>query len=366
MFFFLLTSIVTLLHFYCAWRIKTLVYKSVGFYSWWIGVAGIWLIWLVGLKVVHDTPGPLLTTLANFSFIWLGILILTSLCLLTIDLLTGFGHLFKNHLRVLRTIALVTAALLIVLSMVQGMRLPVITRYQVPLENLPPELNGMVIVALSDLHLGIQRNAEWLGRRIAQVEALKPDIIILLGDSVEVDPRTVPGLAEELAKLHAPLGVWAITGNHEFYGNNIDATVQMFSSAGIQWLRDESAIVAPGLTLIGRDDNHHAKSPVPLSQIHPKSLQNTISILLSHRPNYVQQAADEGINLMLSGHTHGGQIWPNDFLVRLVYPYLVGQYRIGAMTLLVCRGTGAWGPSMRLWQPSEILHITLSFAYPTL
>lgn len=358
MFFLILTSTVTLMHFYCAWRIGSLAYESVGFWPWWLGAGGIWLVWLVGLKVRHDVTGPLLTTLANFSFVWLAVLFLTSLCLLTADLLTGFGYLFQDHLLVFRACALVTATILIALAMFQGMRLPVITHYQVLLDGLPSELNGLVIVAMSDLHVGAQRNAEWLDKRIDQVEALKPDLVFLLGDLVEGDPRTIPGLADVLKRFHSPLGVWAVTGNHEFHGN-IDATIEMFESAGIRWLRDKSAVVAPGLALIGRDDNHHEKSPTPLSQVLLKRPQSAVTILLSHRPDQVEQAAGSGIDLMLSGHTHEGQIWPFNYVVSQRFPYLAGKYNVGPMTLFVCRGTGTWGPSMRLWQPSEILHITL-------
>lgn len=364
MFYLILTGVGTLLHFYCTWRIGQLAYGRLGFGPWWIGAGGIWLIWLAGFKVGNNSPGTLLSALTSFSFTWIAVLFLTTLCLLTTDLLTGFGTLFKDHLRFLHTTALITAGLLIVLAMIQGMRSPVITNYQVSLDNLPTEMNGLVIVALSDLHLGAQLDSQWLNRRIDQVESLKPDLILLLGDLVEGNPHAIPGLANTLTRLHAPLGVWAVTGNHEFYGD-IDATIQIFESAGIRWLRNQSVLVAPGLMLTGREDNHHTKLPTPLSQVLPNRPKHAVSILLSHRPEQAKQAADGGIDLMLSGHTHNGQIWPFTLLVRRRYPYLAGQYTIGPMTLFVCRGTGTWGPRMRLWKPAEILNITLHHSDPT-
>jgi len=190
---------------------------------------------------------------------------------------------------------------------------------------------------------------------------MKPDIVVVDGDLVDGNVREVEPLLPVLTSLRAPLGVWAVTGNHEWYAG-IDRSLQLFKDAGYTVLRDRWAVVAPGLVFAGVDDLT-ARRQFGLSD-HPveKALAGRpagATILLSHSPLKAEAAAAAGAGLMLSGHTHDGQIWPFGYLVRFVYPLLGGRYEVNGMTAIVCRGTGTWGPRMRLWLPSEIVRITL-------
>jgi hypothetical protein len=155
--------------------------------------------------------------------------------------------------------------------------------------------------------------------------------------------------------------VWAVTGNHEYYAG-VEQCVRLFQDAGYNVLRDAWAEVTPGLVVAGVDDltarRQFGRGDHPLE----RALTNRPSgatILLSHSPWQAEVAAKLGAGLMLSGHTHNGQIWPFSYLVRLRYPLLGGWYKIGSMPVIVCRGTGTWGPRMRLWQPGEIVRIKL-------
>ena len=136
----------------------------------------------------------------------------------------------------------------------------------------------------------------------------------------------------------------------------------LFEEANFTLLRNEWTEIKPGLVLAGVDDltgrGRNTQSGDPISQALVGRLPGA-TILLSHTPWQVERAAKAGVGLMLSGHTHGGQIWPFDYLVRSRYPLLEGRYEVDGMTVIVCRGTGTWGPRMRLWHPSEILHVTL-------
>ncbi len=353
----------TLLHAYGAWRIGTLpwVRHRIGVRRWWLWVAAVWVAYVVGVAIGDDASGALSFVLAQFSFHWLAALFLLSLPLLLVDLGTGFGRFGGRWLPRLRGGALALAGLMVSLALIQGWRAPVVTRYELTLPGLPAELDGTTLVAVSDLHLGATLDGGWLGDRVDQILALEPDLIVMLGDLTEDDLNSIPDVITVLRRLRAPFGVWAVTGNHEFHGDTV-ATIAGFESAGIQWLRDRSVELRPGLRLAGVDDltrraRHGGGEPSRLESL--VGVDGGAALLLSHSPLHVEAASRAGFDLMLSGHTHGGQIWPFGYLVRQRYPFFLGHYRIDGMHLLVGRGTGTWGPRMRLWQPGEILHVVL-------
>ena len=234
--------------------------------------------------------------------------------------------------------------------------------HEVILERLSAQLDGSRLVVLSDLHLGSQLGPNWLAARVVQVEALKPDMIILLGDIFEGHGKPNPELQPIFARLTAPLGVYAVTGNHEFHGDSAAAIV-MSETAGVEWLRNRVKAVASGLLLAGVDDlsqQHNNGDITDRITALFKEQPEAATVLLSHSPLQIEHAASAGVGLMLSGHTHNGQIWPFNYLVQHFYPYMSGVFLIGDMTLIVSRGTGLWGPRMRLWQPAEIIEVTLS------
>ena len=218
-----------------------------------------------------------------------------------------------------------------------------------------------MLIGLSDLHLGFLRNERWLKERVAQVQAERPDVIVLLGDIFEGHGRPSKELATGLQALKAPMGVWAVLGNHEFHGRD-NGIVPVFEDAGITVLRNERAVVRPGLVLAGVDDltsNHRSGVNADLIAGTLPARSSGATVLLSHTPWNAGQAAKAGAGLMLCGHTHGGQIWPFGYLVKTIYPLLAGRYDVDGMTVIVSRGAGTWGPPMRLWRPSEIIRVTL-------
>lgn len=293
---------------------------------------------------------------------WIGVLFLLFCTFLVVEIVTAGGLLLRNTLPVLRGWAGLTALALSVVALVQGLRPPVITDYQVLLSQLPPEHDGLVLVAISDLHLGNVTGKRRLKRIVQRVNSLQPDLVVLVGDIFDkADEQTEKEIVPVLGAIRAPLGVWAVTGNHEFYAG-LDRCVKLLEAAGCNVLRDRWAEVLPGLVIAGVDDltarGQFGQGDQPIS----KALANRppgATILLSHTPWETDTAAAAGANLMLSAHTHNGQLWPFNYFVRLRYPLLTGHYKIDGMHLIVCRGTGTWGPPMRLWLPSEIVRIRL-------
>jgi predicted MPP superfamily phosphohydrolase len=292
---------------------------------------------------------------------WIGVLFLLFAALFVADLITLGGWLVPNLAPRIRGWAVLAVGALSVVGLVQGLRPPVLREYEVQLAGLPPERDGLVLVAVSDLHLGTLINRDWMTRLIQRVNDLRPDLVVVVGDVVDGNIRRVEALRPVLATLRAPLGVWAVTGNHEYYAG-VEQCVRLLQDAGYTVLRDSWAEVAPGLVMAGVDDltarRQFGRKGQPVEQALAKQPPGA-TILLSHSPWQGDVAARLGAGLMLSGHTHNGQIWPFSYLVQLRYPLLGGRYEIGGMPVIVGRGTGTWGPRMRLWQPGEIVRIKL-------
>jgi hypothetical protein len=277
----------------------------------------------------------------------------------------GFGFVFPKATGRIRTVGVSCGLILVLIAHVHGLRGPVVETHEVVVAGLPARLDGTTLAVMADLHAGeMMVGVRWLTARIHQVQALQPDGIFLVGDLFErgSDPAEMIPVME---RLSAPLGVWAVRGNHDARRpGRRDVTGEILKGAGIRLLGNERVEMTDGLMLAGIDDlttsarrrpgEGEANLDRALSERPPG-----VTVLLSHTPWMTERAAGAGVDLMISGHTHNGQIWPFNYLVRTRYPFIKGRYDINVMTLLVSRGTGTWGPRMRLWAPGEISLITL-------
>lgn len=318
----------------------------------------LWALFLLGRVIDPESTGGMAATLEFMGMTWMAMLFLMSAALFAVEAVTGFGFLLTRFGPGLRGAALVVGGVLSVVALIQGLRAPVVQNHDVYLGGLPGELDGTVIVALSDLHLGSVLDERWLAARVEQIQAERPDVVVLLGDIFEGHGAPGKELLDALQRLSAPLGIWAVLGNHESHGTNADNTA-LFEKAGIRLLRNTWVELRPGLILVGVD---HLTASNNAGGSLAKALARRPSgttVLLSHAPLPATTLAGKGVDLMLSGHTHGGQIWPFGYLVRQRFPLFEGRYEIGDMTAIVSRGTGTWGPRMRLWHPAEILRVTL-------
>lgn len=295
------------------------------------------------------------------EFNWIGVLFMLITCLLAVDIVTGFGFLLRDHVAALRSLAVIAALLLAAVAFGEAALAPVVRNYEVQLAGLPADKDGTVVVLASDLHIGPLQGEHWVNARVDQIASLHPDMVVLAGDIIDgggSERRMIPALQ----RLRAPQGVWAVTGNHEFYGG-FDESVEILKAAGFNLLRDRSQEVSPGLIIAGVDDVGIRGVTTPAAHFVETALNHipngAATIFVSHTPVGMEAAARAGAGLMLSGHTHNGQIWPFNYIVQRRYPLLGGQYNVNGMSVIVCRGTGTWGPRMRLGYPSEIVRIVL-------
>ena len=317
------------------------------------------LVLFMGRFLGHDAAGAWAALLEFMSMTLVGLLFLIFTCLFPIDLLLGFGRFFPRRAARIRGWAILAGCLLALLALFQGLRPPRIVRFEVRLPGLPQTLDGTRLAAISDLHLGALIGPGWLKARVAQMQALKPDMILVLGDIFEGHGASSAAFIPALRRLSAPLGVWAVDGNHESHGSRSAVAVQ-HGGDPLRTLRDETVQPAPGLFLAGRRylSRHNREQAVPEWNPNRKHAPGAL-LLMAHVPVSAKSAARAGVGLMLSGHTHGGQIWPLSIATRMLNPLLAGRYEIDGMTVLVSRGAGTWGPRMRLWQPGEIMVVTL-------
>lgn len=363
MFGSILISICTLMHIYVFWRLATvpLVSRHVSLYLLFAAGLLLWAIFFIGRVFGHNGTGALAAAAEFFGMLWMGTLFLLFLPLLAADIITLFGLLLPRIAATLRGWALVAGVALSIIAIIQGMRPPVVQRYEVRLAGLPSAMDKTVVAAMSDLHLGSLIGKRWLAARVAQVNRERPDLVVFLGDLFEGHGESEDELLSTLRGLSAPLGVWAVTGNHEFHGGS-ERSTRLFDGAGIRLLRNRWEQLRPGFILAGVDDLTAKYRSGRGGDFISQALSGRppgATILLSHTPWETEKAASAGVNLMLCGHTHGGQIWPFGYLARRAYPLLAGRYEVDGMPVIVSRGTGTWGPRMRLWRPAEILRIVL-------
>jgi predicted MPP superfamily phosphohydrolase len=355
------------MHAYVFWRLGSVpwVAAHVSGRLLVLGAVLFWASYPLARIIESTSAGPAFYPLSFAAANWIGVLFLLFAAFLAVDVVTLGGWLIGAWAPRVRTWTALGAGMLSAVALFQGLRPPVVREYEIRLPDLPPERDGLRLAHLSDLHLGSLLGERWLRGVIARVDALRPDAVLVVGDIVDGDVRHVESLRPVLATLQAPLGVWAVTGNHEYYAG-ADRCARLFEEAGFRVLRDSWREISPGLVLAGVDDltarqQMRMSGGVPTSALN-RALTNRppgATLLLSHSPLQADEAAAKGVGLMLCGHTHNGQIWPFKYLVASRYSLLGGRYDVKGMSVIVCRGTGTWGPRMRLWRPGEIVSIRL-------
>lgn len=245
-----------------------------------------------------------------------------------------------------------------------------VTELSVRLERLPPALSGFSIVQISDLHAGPSIRGREVRRFVEQANALRPDLVAITGDLVDGWVGDLGHAIEHLGRLEARHGVFFVTGNHEYY-SGVEAWLKELRRLGVRVLRNERVAVGDrgaALDLAGVDDWSSGRFGNGHGQDLPRALAGRdperCLVLLAHQPRGVDEAVRAGVELQLSGHTHGGQIFPFNLAVGGVFRYVKGLYRHdepgSTGQIFVSRGTGYWGPPMRLGAPPEIARIVLT------
>lgn len=237
---------------------------------------------------------------------------------------------------------------------------------RVSLSKLPEAFDGMTVVQLSDIHVGPTIGKTFIEGLVAKCNALDPDVVVITGDLVDGSVAALGELVSPLRNLRAREGVYFVTGNHEYY-SGADEWLEFLTTLGVRPLRNERVSITregSAIDLAGVDDWSTRRLQILGhgtdlgAALRDRELSRVV-VLLAHQPKAVAEAAQKGVDLVLSGHTHGGQIWPWNYLVKLDQPYLSGLHREGPTQVYVSEGTGYWGPPMRLGTHGEITRVVL-------
>ncbi len=228
------------------------------------------------------------------------------------------------------------------------------------------EGDNMKLVMVSDIHLGALIGESREKKLVSMIKNQKPDLVVLCGDIVDGDIGEVlrKNLGRHIQEIKAPLGVYAIPGNHEYIGG-ITKTLPYLRSININVLRDQAVTLPNGVQLIGRDDiDGKRMADIPrknLSQLLIGIDKTKPIIVLNHQPVNLDEAVKEKVDLHLSGHTHNGQLWPLNYMTKAIYKLSWGYLKLGDTNFYVSSGFGTWGPPVRTGNSPEIVVFNLSF-----
>jgi predicted MPP superfamily phosphohydrolase len=326
--------------------------------------------------------GPPTSGLVWLAMTWLGLLFFLTLALGLADLTRGVwqvsrawtdaGPLLPERRQAVARLLAGTAALVAgtlgLWSLRSGLGRVAVKRVEVSLGRLPQALSGTRIVQLSDVHVGPTIHRSFIERIVEQCNALTPDVLVITGDLVDGSVEELREHVAPLAKLRAKYGVFFVTGNHEYYSGALEWCSEL-ERLGVRVLRNERVSIGSAevsFDLAGVDDHSAKRFGEGHGEDLPKALRGRDPsrelVLLAHQPRTILEAKEHGVGLQLSGHTHGGQLWPWTYLVRLQQPVVAGLARFDNSLVYVSCGTGYWGPPMRLGAPSEIAELTLRSA----
>jgi predicted MPP superfamily phosphohydrolase len=313
---------------------------------------------------------------------WLGLLLFLTLALGTADLARGLWLVLRAFddqapeaperrqalARIIAGAAALAAGSLGLWSLRSALGRVRVRRVEVTLGRLPKPLSGTRVVQLSDVHVGATIHRSFIASIVRECNALNPDLVVITGDLVDGSVAELAEHVAPLADLRAKYGVFFVTGNHEYYSGAEEWCAEL-TRLGLRVLRNERVSIGDDLAsfdLAGVDDHSAKRFGGGHGEDLPKALQGRDParelLLLAHQPRTILEAQHHAVGLQLSGHTHGGQIWPWTYLVRLQQPVVAGLARFGGSLVYVSCGTGYWGPPMRLGAPSEITELTLRSA----
>lgn len=373
---FPLFVLVLLFHLYMGWRLV----PDMPF-----GMAGIAVtVLLLGLSLSvlpfaeyarRNKQNPCADQLAGAGFLAMGFF--SSLLILTLlrelVLLAGFaasgsliGVAAVQQIRTWSAAAVPALAVFITLvGYINARRRAAVLTIEVPIAGLPDALHGFSIVQITDIHVGATIKHGYVTRIVDAVNGLDADLIAITGDLVDGSVGRLGRHTEPLGRLSARHGAFFVTGNHEYYSGAHAWIVEM-RRLGVSVLLNEhvvlehfgESIVVAGVTDLSAHhfDASHKSDPVAALAGAP---QAAVKLLLAHQPRSAYAASKAGFDLQLSGHTHGGQFFPWNYVVKLFEPFTAGLHRLDDLWLYVSRGTGYWGPPKRFGAPSEITHLRL-------
>lgn len=317
---------------------------------WEIALAMVWPM------IFRKTEMPLWLSQVLFQVgsCWLLFTLYMVLALLVFDLSALFFS-FKRRFQVAFGVTLC-----LLLYGYYNYKHPQVVEIPIALEN-PLVYGEMKIVGISDVHLGMGTDKADLKKYVELINSQQPDLILIGGDLIDnsLAPLYEQNMAEELAQLRAPMGIYMVPGNHE-YISGIKACEQFLKNTPIRLLRDTVITLPNGIQLVGRDDRSKRRGRLALKELAAKRDSSCFSILMDHQPYELAQKDSLKFDLQFSGHTHHGQVWPMTMLIDRMYEQSYGYRKWSHSHVYVSSGLSLWGPPFRIGTHSDLVVFVLS------
>ena len=345
--------------------------------SWYIAAFLVLAVsYVAGRFLERVWLSPVSDALVWTGSFWLGAMLYFFLLVVFFDLLRLVNHFIpflpgfiRDHYAQFKMYLLGGSVLLVGLIVLGGYINALHPRIKTLEIIIPKQANGMEslnAVVMSDIHLGTIVGNGRLERIVNTANSLNPDIILLAGDILDEDLEPVirQNAGETLKQLKAPLGVFGVMGNHEYIGGP-EPAYRYLIGHGIEMLRDTVVRVNDSFYLVGREDfqkgRFAGKERQSISTLMEQIEKNLPVIVLDHQPFHPERAAQAGVDLMLSGHTHNGQLWPLNLIIDAMYVLGNGYGKVGEMQIYVSSGVGTWGPPLRIGNRPEIVNLKIRF-----
>ena len=374
-FFIIVFAIYFLANFYIFLKGYRIIPQGTGFRLMYTIIYILLASTFIAGKIFERNHSSVLTDSLNIiGGFWMAFMLYAFLSLLLSDILSPFlrltGILSATDLPIYRKwsyiLTLFLSFGLITYGFINAV-IPVVKKYDIVINKPAGAIKTFRIAAVSDIHLGSIIRKRSIRKLSGMLKTMDPDVVFLLGDIVdgEIGPVLRGDLLSYFSCPKCKDGLYAITGNHEYIGGAA-TTIPYIEKHGIRILKDEVITLEGEIQLIGRIDRDgrrfNGKERLPLSDLMKQVDLNKPVILLDHQPIKLNEAAQAGVDLQLSGHTHNGQMWPINYITRLIYELSYGYKRIANTQFIVSSGFGLWGPRVRSGSRSEVLEINITFS----
>ncbi len=307
---------------------------------------------------------------------WLGFMLYFFLAVVFLDILRLGDQMFGifpgiitdnyGKVKIITSLSIIILASITIFTGYINSIKPRVNKIDISLDKTAGHLTELNIALATDIHLGTIISNSRLEKLAELIESINPDIILLAGDIVDEDLRPVieRNLGEIMKKFKSRYGTFAVTGNHEYIGG-VEAAHRYLCEHNITVLRDDVLLVDNAFYLAGREDltynRYNRGTRKPLGEILMKADREFPILLMDHQPYNLVEAAENGIDIQVSGHTHDGQLWPGNYVVGMIFELATGYRRIGNTHYYVSTGYGTWGPPVRVGNRPEVAHIRIAF-----
>lgn len=332
-----------------------------------ISMIALFLILMVNMIFAEHFPEPIAKVISFVGFTYLIVFVYLMLSFLLVDIIRVFNyfiHFLPEGMAAFRLWAMAATLVIITIALIFGnykFNHPSIVTLNISSDK-PKQNKELKIVAVSDIHVGISIDKKRLQSYVKLINDQHPDIVLMAGDVSDrsMIPVKAQHMDEEFRSIKARLGVFAINGNHEHYAEEPNETAKYLSSAGITDLIDSACLVDNSFYIVGRDDRSNPKRKA-LSEIVKGLNPDLPKILMDHQPYHLQDAEQNGIDFQISGHTHNGQFFPGNLIVKWMYELGYGYLKKGSTNYYVSSGLGLWGPHYRIGTQSELVVVNLKY-----